>query len=176
MLFDWDAEGWQSFVSDPEVPPIMQEAGHKGPPAGGGARRQLRRLTGQTIDATEESSWKHQHALNRPVRVGVIAEQTGPLSFMGIADANVAKMVVDDINAAGGLLGRQIELHLEDGETDDEAAEACAAKLVQEDQVDVIFGGIFSSTRQAIKGGRRRRGQDALHLPRAVRGAGVATR
>jgi hypothetical protein len=32
VLFDWDAEGWQSFVSDPEVPPIMQEAGHKGPP------------------------------------------------------------------------------------------------------------------------------------------------
>jgi hypothetical protein len=30
VLFDWDAEGWQSFVSDPEVPPIMKEAGHKG--------------------------------------------------------------------------------------------------------------------------------------------------
>jgi hypothetical protein len=32
VLFDWDAEGWQSFVSDPEVPPIMQAAGHKGRP------------------------------------------------------------------------------------------------------------------------------------------------
>jgi heme-degrading monooxygenase HmoA len=32
VLFDWDAEGWQSFVSDPEVPPIMQQAGHKGRP------------------------------------------------------------------------------------------------------------------------------------------------
>ena len=32
VLFDWDAEGWQSFVSDPEVPPILQEAGHKGRP------------------------------------------------------------------------------------------------------------------------------------------------
>ena len=28
MIFDWDEAGWQSFVSDPEVPPIMQEAGH----------------------------------------------------------------------------------------------------------------------------------------------------
>ena len=28
VIFDWDAEGWQSFVSDPEVPPIMREAGH----------------------------------------------------------------------------------------------------------------------------------------------------
>jgi hypothetical protein len=32
VLFDWDEEGWQSFVSDPDVPPIMQEAGHKGRP------------------------------------------------------------------------------------------------------------------------------------------------
>ena len=32
VLFDWDADGWQSFVSDPDVPPIMQEAGHKGRP------------------------------------------------------------------------------------------------------------------------------------------------
>ena len=32
VLFDWDAEGWQSFASDPEVPAITQEAGHKGRP------------------------------------------------------------------------------------------------------------------------------------------------
>jgi len=32
VLFDWDADGWQSFASDPEVLPIMQEAGHKGRP------------------------------------------------------------------------------------------------------------------------------------------------
>jgi ABC-type branched-subunit amino acid transport system substrate-binding protein len=85
------------------------------------------------------------------IKVGVIAEQTGPLSFMGIANANVAKMVIDDINAKGGLLGRAVELCLEDGATIDSVAEAKATKLVQHDKVDVIFGGIFSSTRQAIK-------------------------
>ena len=31
-LFDWDLEGWQSFVSDPEVPAILKEAGHVGAP------------------------------------------------------------------------------------------------------------------------------------------------
>ena len=41
---------------------------------------------------------------------------------------------------------------LEDSATTDSAAEAKATKLVQQDQVDVIFGGIYSSTRQAIKG------------------------
>jgi len=32
VMFDWDADGWQSFVSDPAVPAIIQEAGHKGKP------------------------------------------------------------------------------------------------------------------------------------------------
>ncbi|MDP9330398.1 MAG: substrate-binding protein [Actinomycetota bacterium] len=89
---------------------------------------------------------------DRPIKVGVITDQTGPLSFMGTADANVAKMVIDDINANGGLLGRQIALYLEDSETTDSAAEVAATKLVKQDHVDVIFGGIYSSTRQAIKG------------------------
>src|ERR1700704_5759563 len=86
------------------------------------------------------------------IKVGVIADQTGPLSVVGIANANVAKMVIDDINAQGGLLGRQIDLYLGDSATIDSVAEAKATKLVQHDKVDVIFGGIFSSTRQAIKG------------------------
>jgi hypothetical protein len=32
VVFDWDDAGWKSFVSDPTVPPVMKEAGHKGPP------------------------------------------------------------------------------------------------------------------------------------------------
>src|SRR5438034_11254903 len=88
----------------------------------------------------------------RSIKVGVITDQTGALSVMGIANANVARMVINDINAKGGLLGRQIDLYLEDSATTDSMAEAKAAKLVQQDQVDVIFGGIYSSTRQAIKG------------------------
>ena len=87
-----------------------------------------------------------------PIKVGVIADQTGPLSIIGRANANVARMVIGDINAKGGLVGRHLELHLEDSATDDAVAADRAAKLVQEDGVDVIFGGIYSSTRQAIKG------------------------
>ena len=86
------------------------------------------------------------------INVGVITDMTGALSFLGIANANVAKMVINDINAKGGLLGRQTALYLEDSATTDSIAEAKAKKLVQQDQVDVILGGIYSSTRQAIKG------------------------
>jgi ABC-type branched-subunit amino acid transport system substrate-binding protein len=87
---------------------------------------------------------------DRPIKVGVIVDQTGPLSFVGLANANVAKMVVGDINAKGGLLGRRVDVYLEDSETSDSVAAEKAAKLVASG-VDVILGGIYSSTRQAIK-------------------------
>src|SRR5436190_628577 len=87
---------------------------------------------------------------SRPARVGLITDQTGALSFMGIANVNLAKMVIDDINARGGLLGRTVELFIEDSATDDAVAETAAAKLVER-AADVVIGGIYSSTRQAIK-------------------------
>lgn len=90
-------------------------------------------------------------AVDRPIKVGVIADQTGPLSFIGLANANVANMLVADINAKGGLLGRRVKLYLEDSATSDAVAAAKAAKLVEHDRVDVLLGGIYSSTRQAIK-------------------------
>lgn len=86
-----------------------------------------------------------------PIKIGLIAELTGPLSFMGIANANLTTMLVDDINAGGGLLGRPVKLIIEDGETTDSAAKARAAKLVDVDKVDLVVGGIYSSTRLAIK-------------------------
>ena len=73
------------------------------------------------------------------------------LSFMGVANVNLAKMVTDDINAHGGLPGRLVELYVEDSATDDEGAHTAAARLVREADVDVVIGGIYSSTRQAIK-------------------------
>src|SRR5262245_53334960 len=117
-------------------------------------RRGGPRATGNELEQTEGTmaDSKTSGAGGRPIKVGVIADQTGPLSFVGQANANVARMVIGDLNAKGGLLGRHLELILEDSATDDTVAAAKAAKLVGHDHVDVIFGGIYSSTRQAIKG------------------------
>jgi ABC-type branched-subunit amino acid transport system substrate-binding protein len=108
--------------------------------------------------------------IHAAIKVGMIADQTGPLSFVGIANANVARMVVDEINAAGGLLGRPLELILEDSTTDDAVAAKCAAKLVREDRVDVVFGGIYSSTRQAIKAEAVTRGRTLYIYPEQYEG------
>jgi branched-chain amino acid transport system substrate-binding protein len=121
-----------------------------------------------TANVEEEDTMATQET--GPIKVGVIADQTGPLSFVGLANANVVRMVIGDINAKGGLLGRHLELCLEDGGTDDAMAAAAATKLVGQDGVDVVFGGIYSSTRQAIKGPVVEKGKTLYLYPEQYEG------
>jgi ABC-type branched-subunit amino acid transport system substrate-binding protein len=112
---------------------------------------------------------ERNNSSGRPVKVGVIADQTGPLQFVGQANANVARMVIGDINAKGGLLGREVKLCLEDSETSDAAAAASAGRLVDQD-VDVILGGIYSSARQAIKSVAVQQGRKLYIYPEQYEG------
>ena len=66
--------------------------------------------------------------------------------------------------------GGSVELFLEDGATTDSVAKDKAAKLVEEDHVDVIFGGIFSSTRQAIKSAAVAKGRKLYIYPEQYEG------
>jgi ABC-type branched-subunit amino acid transport system substrate-binding protein len=58
------------------------------------------------------SSWAN--AAEGPIKIGIATDLTGAIGMAGHANANVAKMVIQDINDAGGVLGRPIELHIED--------------------------------------------------------------
>ncbi|KTT63253.1 ABC transporter substrate-binding protein, partial [Sphingomonas endophytica] len=54
------------------------------------------------------------NAAGGPIKVVIATDLTGPIAYAGNADANVAKMVIKEINAGGGLLGRPLELYIED--------------------------------------------------------------
>ncbi|MER8824206.1 ABC transporter substrate-binding protein [Mesorhizobium sp. M0991] len=105
----------------------------------------------------------------KPIKIGLVAELTGPLSFMGIANANLTTMLVDDINAKGGLLGRPLELVIEDGETNDSAAKARTAKLIDVDKVDLVVGGIYSSTRRPSRAKRSHAAGRSTSTPSSTR-------
>ena len=60
-------------------------------------------------------------------------------------------MVSDDINAKGGLLGRPIELYIEDTGSDEQIGVGSVRRLIEQHRVDVVLGGITSSMRNAIK-------------------------
>ena len=67
--------------------------------------------------ATGLGSWivpaKWGHAAG-PIKVGIATDLTGPIGFAGNANANIAKLAIDQINADGGVLGQPIELYIED--------------------------------------------------------------
>ena len=86
-----------------------------------------------------------------PIKVGIATDLTGPIGFAGNANANIANLVVDDINANGGMLGRPLEIHIEDTASNESVAVGNVRKLIQRDRVDVVLGGITSSMRNAIK-------------------------
>ena len=86
-----------------------------------------------------------------PIKVGIATDLTGPIGFAGNANANIANLVVDDINANGGILGRPLEIHIEDTASNESVAVGNVRKLIQRDRVDVVLGGITSSMRNAIK-------------------------
>jgi ABC-type branched-subunit amino acid transport system substrate-binding protein len=105
--------------------------------------------------ATGVGSWvirpEEANATQAPIKVGIATDLTGPIAFAGNADANVAKMVVEEINHAGGLLGRPIALFIEDTASNESLAVSNVRKLIQRDKVDVVLGGVTSSMRNAIK-------------------------
>ncbi len=57
-----------------------------------------------------------------PIKIGYLAALTGDYAGYGTVEVNMAKIVVDDINAKGGVLGRPIELVVYDTKTRNEDA------------------------------------------------------
>jgi len=85
------------------------------------------------------------------IKIGVAGAHSGDLASYGIPTAKAAQIVVDEINANGGLLGKQIELILVDDICKPEVAVSSATKLVSKDVVFVI-GHICSGATKAALG------------------------
>jgi len=104
--------------------------------------------------ATGLGSWvfpaKWSHAAG-PIKVGIATDLTGPIAFGGIPCSRIAKLAIDQINDNGGILGRPLEMYLEDTASNEQIAVGVVRKLVQRNRVDVVLGGITSSMRNAIK-------------------------
>jgi len=105
-----------------------------------------------------------------PIKVGIATDLTGPTAFSGKTNANVAKMVVKDINNAGGILSRPIQLSIADTASNESVAVANVRKLIQRDKVDIVLGGITSSMRNAIKDVIVARGKTLYIYPQQYEG------
>ena len=85
------------------------------------------------------------------IKLGVAGPHSGDLASYGIPTIKAAELVVKDINAKGGVLGKQVELLVEDDVCKPEVATNTATKLVSEG-VHVVLGHICSGATKAAMG------------------------
>src|SRR5215831_10157423 len=84
------------------------------------------------------------------IKIGVTQPLTGAFAASGNYVAQGAKIAEDDINKAGGVLGRKIELIIEDNKSNPTEAVATAEKLIQKDKVPVMMGAWSSTLTLAV--------------------------
>jgi branched-chain amino acid transport system substrate-binding protein len=75
-----------------------------------------------------------------PIKIGYLAALTGDYAAYGTTEVNMAKLVVNDINAAGGVLGRPLELVVYDTKTRNEDAVNAVRRMIENDKVCAIVG------------------------------------
>lgn len=95
-------------------------------------------------------------AEKKPIKIGFIHTMSGPISMYGITSAAGAKIAVEEINAAGGVLGRKLELIVRDDKVNPEAGLREAKDLVLKEKVDFLAGTISSGVGMAISGYAKR--------------------
>jgi branched-chain amino acid transport system substrate-binding protein len=85
-----------------------------------------------------------------PIKIGSVLSVTGPAAFLGDPELKTLQMYVEKINAAGGVLGRKLELvHYDDG-SEANKANSFAKRLIESDNVDVIIGGTTTGSTMAM--------------------------
>ena len=85
-----------------------------------------------------------------PLQLGVLTPLTGAGGFDGPRMAKAMQAVIDEVNAAGGLLGRKVVLVVEDDQTNPEAAVRAARKLIDVTKVPAIMGTWASAVTSAV--------------------------
>ncbi len=86
-----------------------------------------------------------------PIKIGAIFAVTGGASFLGAPEAKTVEMMVEQINADGGVLGRPIEIIIKDSAASPEKAISFAKQLIEEEQVTAILGPSTSGETMQIK-------------------------
>jgi branched-chain amino acid transport system substrate-binding protein len=85
-----------------------------------------------------------------PIKVGLVAALSGGSAKSGEGITRGLTIAIDEINAAGGLLGRKLELVRRDDESNPSKGQVAARELIDQEKVAVMFGGIDSPVALAI--------------------------
>ena len=91
-----------------------------------------------------------KQATGEPIKIGFIGPLTGDASSIGTVNRAGVELAVEEVNKAGGVNGRPLEMIYEDGQCNAKAAVSAANKLINVDKVPVIIGGLCSTETAAF--------------------------
>jgi branched-chain amino acid transport system substrate-binding protein len=90
--------------------------------------------------------------VKEPIKIGAIFSVTGPAAFLGAPESKTVEMLVEEINAKGGINGQKLVLLIKDSGGNPEKAISFAKQLIEEDKVFAIIGPSTSGESMKIKG------------------------
>ncbi len=104
----------------------------------------------QTPTASPSPAASPAPASGETIKVGILHSLSGTMAISETSVVDAEKLAIEEINAAGGVLGKQIEAVVEDGASDWPTFTEKATKLIDQDKVVTVFGCWTSASRQAV--------------------------
>jgi branched-chain amino acid transport system substrate-binding protein len=96
------------------------------------------------------------------VKIGLNYPKTGPYSHQGLMQLRAAEIAVDEINSAGGILGKRIELVIRDSQSKVDVTVNNVNEMIDKEKVVMLFGG--SASNVAIAGAEAARKKDRIYF------------
>jgi len=85
------------------------------------------------------------------IKIGVLEDQSGDFAAATMVKVNAITLAAEEINAAGGIGGRPVELVVYDTQSDNTRYQEFMRRVLQSDKVDVVFAGFSSASREAYR-------------------------
>lgn len=115
-------------------------------------RKFIRSVTGGIVTASSTSLLSRAGlAAEEPIRIANILDRTGGLNIYSLKQIQAVAMAVDEINAAGGLLGRPVELVFYDSQSDNRFNSQYMTQALVKDKAQAVFAGVTSSSREVMR-------------------------
>ncbi|RDW14556.1 urea ABC transporter substrate-binding protein [Paracoccus thiocyanatus] len=86
-----------------------------------------------------------------PIKVGVLEDQSGDFAAVTLVKVDAIRLAAEEINAAGGIAGRPIQLIEYDTQSDNTRFQEFMRRVLQADKADVVFSGFSSASREAYR-------------------------
>lgn len=115
------------------------------------SRRSLLKSSMATLAVAPFVSFSGRALSAEPIKIAAIFDQSGGLDIYGLPTMQCVEQAVDDLNDQGGLLGRPVELIKYDPQSNIQYYTQFATQAATRDRVSVVFGGITSASREAIR-------------------------